>query len=148
MLITITVISILAVTVLVWLANRVLPFTVCPVCAGVFLTWGWLLGAHFLGYRIDLVIPALLMGGSAVGIAYQAEKKIRGPAGALLLYKSLFIPAGFVAAYSVFSGEWTALLLAVVFLALVSFWFYGSREKSAPRKETAEEIEKRMKDCC
>jgi hypothetical protein len=149
MLTVITVASILGITALVWLANKVLPFKVCPICAGVFLTWLWLLGAYFFGYEINLAVPALLMGGTVVGIAHQQEKRFRNiSAERLLLWKALFIPAGFVAAYSVLSGEWTALLFAAVFLALVSFWFYGSGEKSAPRKETAEEIEKRMKDCC
>ena|SRR3989344_385223 len=148
MLITITAISILAVSGLVWLANRVLPFTVCPICAGVFLTWSWLLAAHFLGYQIDLTVPALLMGGSVVGIAYQLEKKFRGSAGALLLWKILFIPAGFAAAYSILSEQWTALLLAITFLATISTWFLFSNNKPGSHKETIEEIEKKMKDCC
>ncbi|MDO8514012.1 MAG: hypothetical protein Q7S50_00540 [bacterium] len=149
MLITITVVSILAVTVLVWLANRILPFKVCPVCAGVFLTWVWLLGAYFLGYQIALVVPALLMGGSVVGIVYQVEKKLRNvSAGAFLLWKAFFIPAGFVAAYAVLEQLWTGLFLAVAFLVAISAWFLSSNSRPDSRKETAEEIEKKMKDCC
>ena len=149
MLITITVISILAVSTLAYFAKRILPLKVCPICAGVFITWVWLLGAYFLGYQINLMIPALLMGGSVVGIAYQLEKKARNlSAERLLLWKVLFIPAGFVTAYSLLAQLWTALLFAIAFLFLVSFLLLSESGKTKPREETAGEIEKKMKDCC
>src|SRR3989344_7286156 len=67
MLIVITITSILGVTIVVWLANRILPFQVCPICAGVFGTWVGLLSAYFLGYPIDLVVPPPFMGGAVGG---------------------------------------------------------------------------------
>src|SRR3989344_7349181 len=119
MLITITAISILAVSGLVWLANRVLPFTICPICAGVFLTWVGLIIAYTIGYQIDLIIPALLMGGSVVGVVYQLEKKFRDlPVGRVLLWKILFIPTGFVVAYGILERLPAVFLLAVIFLFL------------------------------
>lgn len=143
MLITITVVSILAISTCVWLVNKILPIQVCPVCAGVFLTWAWLISAHLLGYNIDLVVPALLMGGSVVGIAYQLEKKFSGlPAGKMLLWKILFVPAGFVAAYAVLEQLWTVLLLAIAFLFLLSIALLSSRAESTSG------LEKKMKDCC
>ena len=149
MLITITVISILAVSTLAYFAKRILPLKVCPICAGVFITWAWLLGAYFLGYQINLMIPALLMGGSVVGIAYQLEKKARNlSVERLLLWKVLFIPAGFVTAYSLLAQLWTAFLFAIVFLFLVSFFLLSESGKTKSREETAGEIEKKMKDCC
>ena len=149
MLITITVISILAVSTLAYFAKRILPLKVCPICAGVFITWVWLLGAYFLGYQINLMIPALLMGGSVVGIAYQLEKKARNlSVERLLLWKVLFIPAGFVTAYSLLAQLWTVLLFAVVFLFLVSFLFLFRSRKLDSREEAVGDIEKKMKDCC
>jgi len=160
MLITITVISILAVTALAYFAKRILPLKVCPICAGVFITWVWLLGAHFLGYQIDLTVPSLLMGGSVIGIAYQLaplearpltgleKRSLNISAERLLLWKVLFIPAGFVAAYSLLAQLWTAFLFAVAFLFLVSFLLLSESGKTKSREETAGEIEKKMKDCC
>ncbi len=146
MLITITVISILAIAGLVWFANRILPLTVCPICAGVFLTWVWLIGANLLGYQINLVIPALLMGGTVVGVAYQLEKKFKNlSAGRILLWKVLFIPAGFVVAYGILERLPAVFLLAVVFLPLVSLLLVGNANK---RSETAAGLEKKMEDCC
>ena len=149
MTIALTVASILGITALAHFAKRILPFKVCPICAGVFITWVWLLGAHFVGYPIDLVVPALLMGGSVVGIAYSLEKRsLNISAERLLLWKVLFIPAGFVAAYSLLAQLWTALLFAAAFLILVSFLFLSESGKTAPRGESAGDIEKKMKDCC
>ncbi|MEK7114433.1 MAG: hypothetical protein AAB850_02690 [Patescibacteria group bacterium] len=146
MLIIITVLSILAISALMWLANRILPFTVCPICAGVFLTWMGLVSAHFLGYSINLVIPALLMGGSVVGIAYQLEKKLRGSSvGMLLLWKVFFIPTGFVAAYGVLEQLWTVSIAAVIFLLLVSLLLIS---KTNTHTEAVVGLEKKMKDCC
>ena len=149
MTIALTVASILGITALAHFAKRILPFKVCPICAGVFITWVWLLGAHFVGYPIDLVVPALLMGGSVVGIAYSLEKRFLNiSAERLLLWKVLFIPAGFVAAYSLLAQLWTALLFAAAFLLLVSFLFLSESGKTESHKETVKEIEKKMKDCC
>lgn len=149
MLITLTVISILTITLVVWLPNRVLPFTICPICAGVFLTWVGLVSAHFLGYDIDLVIPALLMGGSVVGIAYQLEKKSHNlSADALLLWKVFFMPAGFVAAYGLLNQWWAVFGIAVVALVLASFLFLSAGRTARARAATTDEIEKRLKDCC
>src|SRR3989338_4778256 len=160
MTIALTVASILGITALAHFAKRIIPFKVCPICAGVFVTWVWLLGAHFLGYRIDLIVPALLMGGSVVGIAYQLaplearpltgleKRSLNISAERLLLWKVLFIPAGFVAAYSLLAQLWTALLFAVVFLFLVSFLLLSESGKTAPREELLGDIEKKMKDCC
>jgi len=146
MIITITAVSIIVIAGVVWLINRVLPFTICPICAGVFLTWVWLIVAHIFGYQINLVVPSLLMGGSVVGIAYQLEKKFRNlSAGKILLWKMLFIPAGFVAAYGILEQLPAVFLIAAVFLLLVSLLLVGNANA---RNETATGLEKKMEDCC
>ncbi len=145
MLIIVATISILGITLLVWLANRVLVFRVCPICAGVAGTWLWLVVAHVLGYQIDLVVPALLMGGSVVGITYQLEKKL--PLGRpALLWKTLFIPAGFIGTYGLLTQWWGVFLVSLAFLALVVFLFFSPHKKSQNR--VVEELEKKMKNCC
>ncbi|MDO8593715.1 MAG: hypothetical protein Q7R59_02375 [bacterium] len=139
MLITITVVSILTVSAVVWLLNKILPFTVCPICAGVLLTWVGLVGAHFAGYEVSLVVPALLMGGSVVGVTYQLEKKLDKPS---LLWKVLFIPAGFIAAYALLEQLWIVFFLAIGFLLLTSLAFLSSHS------EASRDTEKKMEDCC
>jgi hypothetical protein len=149
MLIITTILSILVITAVVWLANRILPFTVCPICAGSFLTWVGLVGAHFMGYAIDLIVPALLMGGSVVGIAYQLEKKFHNlSANARMLWKVFFIPAGFVVAYALLEQLWIVFLFGMVFLFLLSLAFVSSGRTADAHAQTTRDLEKRMEDCC
>ena len=146
MLITITIISIIVVAGVVWLANKILPFTICPICAGVFLTWVGLIIAYTIGYQINLTIPALLMGGSVVGVVYQLEKKFRDlPVGRVLLWKILFIPTGFVVAYGILERLPAVFLLAVIFLFLASLLLI---RKTNTHSESVDGLEKKMEECC
>lgn len=144
MLILTTIISIFIVTVLVWLASRYIGLAVCPVCAGVSLTWIGLLIAYLSGYPIPQFVPALLMGGSVVGVASRMEKSFSGSAGTLLAWKTFFIAAGFLAAYAVLERLWGVAIGAAAFLIVVSLVVHSSSK----RTEAAVDIEKRMKDCC
>ena len=149
--IIIAIISILSLSLLVWVADRFLPFRICPICAGVSGTWIWLVAGHFLGYQVDLTIPAILMGGSAVGLAYQLEKKLPAESTgwrAPLLWKILFVPAGFIAAYSILTENWFVFLAAVIFLFGVSFLFLFQNNKSNLDKETTKKLKQEMDKCC
>ncbi len=160
MLITIAITSILGITAFVWLVNRILPIRICPICAGVSGTWLGLIAAYFLGYPVDLIVPALLMGGSVVGIAYQLEKKLpvrhslskRGGGESAgwrtpLFWKTLFIPAGFIAAYGILVNQWSMLVAACIFLFGLSFLFLSPRTNVNKNKKV-EELEEKMKNCC
>lgn len=143
-------ISILAIAGVVWIANKILPLRICPICAGVSGTWLWMLAGMFSGLlpTSDFQLPtAILMGGTVVGIAYQLEKYLpqnQSP----LLWKILFVPAGFAAVYAVLT-QWQSIFLAsFIFILLITFVFLYPRGKSATRKKTIEELEKKMKDCC
>ena len=59
-------------------ANKFLPFSVCAICAGVSGAWVLLSFAILTDLAqaaVYLSVITLLMGGTVVGIAYQAEKK-------------------------------------------------------------------------
>ena len=151
---TIAIASILGITLAVWLVNKALPFQVCPICAGVSGTWMWMLGASFLGYEIDLLITTMLLGATVVGIAYQLEKKL--PAGkSPLLWKTLFIPTGFVAAYSLAVFQW-AVVAGSLGVALALAWGFlksPGKEQASPKVEEhvlseVEGLKKKMENCC
>jgi len=143
---SITIISILSVSAIVWGANKFMPFTVCPICAGVFITWVWLVGALLVGYQVNPIIPALLMGGTVVGIAYQLEKRQSGASvSAILFRKVLFIPTGFVAAYGILEQEWTTSFVAAILLLLIAL---VPVSKLGASVETKSGLEKKMEDCC
>jgi len=147
----IAVASILLITLGVWLVNRILPFQVCPICAGVSGTWFWMIGARILGYNIDMLVPAVLMGGSVVGLAYQLETKLP-PHRSPLLWKSLFIPAGFLAVFYLLLFQWLGFVLVLVILtAIISlFFFVGNyyRSNKTSTDSRVSKLEREMDKCC
>ena len=77
---TIAIISIFVLTLFAWLLNKVLPIKICPICAGVSLTWLWMLlgmGYGFLSVEKYQIVIAILMGGSVVGITNKLEEKYK-----------------------------------------------------------------------
>ena len=143
---TITIASIGGITLAVWLVDKVLSFKVCPICAGVSGTWLWMLAASFLGYEIDRVIVAMLLGGSVVGIAYQSEKRL--PAGkSALLWKALFIPVGFVVAYSLVVSQWSMMAVSLGIAGMLAWMFLKGSGTQRPN-EKVQELKKNMENCC
>ena len=145
--ILITTISILAITGLAWLASKVLPFAVCPICVGVVGTWLWMLAARLAGFTFDPLMLAILLGGSVVGVAYQLEKHLpegRSP----LLWKTLFVPAGLVAAYGLALPHWSVLAITIAVLVLLTAVFFMPRRHSEKNSAAVERLERAMKKCC
>lgn len=76
----IAILSVLILTVLVWILNKKLPVQICPICAGVSLTWLWMLlgmGYGLLSVEKYQFVTAILMGGSVVGITNKLEEKYK-----------------------------------------------------------------------
>lgn len=144
------VLSIFIIAIIARFIGKLTPIKICPICAGVAGTWLWLLSGMLTGFlppAIYQLPAAILMGGSVVGIAYQIEKKIssqRSP----ILFKVLFIPAGFVAMYSLLLSRWIvfspAFLLLIIFAAL----FIKKSKKKVENSKNIEEIKKNMENCC
>ena len=69
--------SILILTFLVWLLDKKLPVKICSICAGVTLTWAWMLFGMWFGLlsvsRYEF-ITAILMGASIGGIVTELKK--------------------------------------------------------------------------
>ena len=147
----VAVISILVITGFTWLLNRFFPRRICAICAGVSATWLWIIGLRILGYNIDMLVPAVLMGGSVVGLAYQLETKLP-PHRSPLLWKSLFIPAGFLAVFYLLLFQWLGFVLVLVILtAIISlFFFVGNyyRSNKTSTDSRVSKLEREMDKCC
>lgn len=129
--------SIIGLTVLVWSINRILPFSICPICAGVSGTWVWLLLAHFTDYQIDLTIPALLLGGTVVGIMSKLEKLIEPKF--VLVWKTIFVTAGFLAADSLITHHWLILAGGIIVALLTTI---------TSQRQKPEQGKPDLKNCC
>lgn len=150
--IIIATISIFVITGVMWLLNRLLPFEICPICAGVSGTWLWILVGIYFGLLEAgswLLVAAIAMGGSVVGIAYQVEKRLpqgRSP----LAWKLLFIPVGFMTVYFVARFYWLAAVIGILWLIAVTllFWRVPGAGKRINGEEKVKELEEKMKKCC
>ena len=152
------VISILVITGAVWTLNKVMPFKVCPVCAGVSGTWiilTVLMLKGILQHSSDMIAIAMLMGGTVVGIAYQGEKVLLWPKKWPVLWKLMVMAIGFPAAYySVQHMSWVALIFEFAVLTLLVYIFFVRHGKSVPhvphRTDPADvqDLEKKLESCC
>jgi len=142
-----TIVSILAIAGAAWAAKKLLRVPVCPICLGVGGTWLWMLIGRSLGYAVDATMLSILLGGSVAGIAYLVEKRLplgRSP----MLWKTLFIPAGFVAAYGLAASQWILFAVMGVALVLLTAFFLVPPATSGEPSETVEELKKKMQQCC
>jgi len=142
-----TVISILAIAALGWATKHMLRVPVCPICLGVGGTWSMMLAARYLGVDLDTSMLPVLLGGSAVGVAYQLEKHL--PEGrSALLWKSFFIPLSLAAAYGIALPNWTVLAVATVAILVLTTIFFISPHPQASDSATVEKLQEQMKKCC
>ena len=142
-----TIFSILAISGMGWAAKKLLRIPLCPICLGVGGTWFWMLIARALGHAVDTTMLSILLGGSVAGIAYQVEKRLpqgRSP----LLWKTLFIPAGFAAAYALARAQWPLFAVTGVALVLLTGFFLIPPGVPGEKSETVEELKKKMQNCC
>lgn len=146
--ILIAVLSIFAIAGFVRFLGKISSLKICPVCAGVAGTWLWMLLGVLSGYLPTYLLPtAILMGGSVVGIAYQLEKilpQTRSP----ILWKLLFIPAGFAAAYYVIEQKQIAFLASLIMLVLVVLFFKKTDSMKTAINASVENLKEKMKNCC
>jgi hypothetical protein len=145
--ILITTLSILAISGVAWAAKKWLRVPLCPICLGVGGTWLWMLIGRSLGYSVDATMLSILLGGSVVGVAFQIEKRLpqgRSP----LMWKTLFIPAGFAAAYALAAAQWSLLAATSAGLALLAGFFLVPPAASGEQSKAVEELKKKMQQCC
>src|SRR3989338_6263239 len=141
------ILSILIITLVVWLVNKKLPVQICPVCAGVFLTWLWMFIGMSLGKLLiaNYQLPvSVLMGGTVVGLMSKLEQFINLKF--VLIWKMIFVVSGFTAVYSLITDQWGIFAIGVIVDIVVTLIFktYGAEKENLNLKELKEKI----KNCC
>lgn len=140
-------VSIWLLAVLAWLARRTLRVSACPICVGVAGTWLWMLVGRQLGLAVDTSMLPLLLAGSVVGLAYQAERLLP-PGRSAALFKGIAIPLGLAAAYALEQSLWGWLAAMLAALAVVVAVFFRAAGPAAVQSEAVEELKRQMKQCC
>jgi len=146
----ITIISIIVLTGFGWLITKITPIKICPICAGVTLTWLSVFFGMFLGVfsSSDYQLPiAILAGGTVVGLMAKLEKSIQEKY--FLLWKTVFVVSGFVAVYSLLMEEWWGVIGSIIIgicSTLLCKRYRIIKENS--NSKSLKELEEKMKNCC
>ncbi|MEK7567183.1 MAG: hypothetical protein AAB527_03570 [Patescibacteria group bacterium] len=143
------------ITLAIKAANKFLPFSVCAFCAGVSGAWVFLSFAVLTGIAPAasyLPVITLLMGGTVVGIAYQAEKKFGWQGEKSFWLKFAIIVGGFYAGHIAAGGlNWITFTLELVALTTLVYLFFIRRSSGANSQihsAKVAELEEQMKNCC
>ncbi|MBI4080998.1 MAG: hypothetical protein HY423_00165 [Candidatus Lambdaproteobacteria bacterium] len=151
MLLALTLASMLVLTALAWFLRRAALPRLCPLCAGVAGTWIGLLVAHAAGAAVDLRLPAILLGGSVVGLAGLGERALAArPPLAVLAWKTAFVATGFATAYALLIPLWASFAFGMALLAalLTVPWLLARRATSEPPSDTQASLLVQLKNCC
>ncbi|MEK7208901.1 MAG: hypothetical protein AAB677_01430 [Patescibacteria group bacterium] len=142
--------SILIITFAVWLIGEKLSLKICPICAGVSLTWFWL----WLGWQLeklpvaDYQLPtAILMGGTVVGLMAKLESVIKPKF--VLFWKTIFVVSGFSAVSGLLAGNWLAVAAGIILAAVTTLGCQArATEPEKQNSKIAEDLKEKMKNCC
>ena len=126
--------------------------SICPACVIVSGTWLVLSGAvafDFLPADTWILPVAILMGGTVVGLAWQAEKTYEWSQRHPIFNKVLFFLPGFPAVY-VFAANLNRTLFAleVVLMLLFGYLFFVKRGPSPGQNPQTAKLEEKLKKCC
>lgn len=153
MTIIIFVATILILTTTVWFVGKISTVKVCPICAGVSLTWLISLSGMYVGVLSidDFRLPtAILMGGSVVGIAYKLEDNLRKNR-SQLLWKTFFISFGIAFMYGLVLFNPTIVIISGLLSLTVTTLFIergGVVTGKSDNSKTVDELVKKMEKCC
>ncbi|OGI84148.1 hypothetical protein A2997_02205 [Candidatus Nomurabacteria bacterium RIFCSPLOWO2_01_FULL_36_10b] len=142
--------SILIITLVAWIARKKLLLQICPICAGVFLTWLWMFLAMTFGQLSvsDYQLPiAILMGGTVVGLMSKLDKYIKQKF--IILWKVIFVALGFIIMYSLVSSNWMVFLIALALeiIFILVFKIRGITQGTQDPNQL-KTLEEEMKNCC
>lgn len=86
------------------LAKKNFKIKICAICATVVTTWVGLLVMKLVGFSINQILLAILMGQSVTGFMYFLERKAKSTNKNLLLMKPLVIIFGTLLVYWIVGG--------------------------------------------
>lgn len=139
-------------TLLAFLFNKVTRWQICPICAGVSLTWltlTTLMLSGLLASSFYFLVTGMLMGGTVVGIAFQGEKRFKW-ARNIFYWKMPITVIGFIIAYLLLVNmSWTTVIIELIILGtLIYFLFLQPSGGKSSLGRNVSELEKKLEDCC
>jgi hypothetical protein len=152
-------ITALIITAIVYWFNRFLPFKICALCAGV--SGAWLLAtfgilAGFLKAEALRLPILIMMGGTAVGIAFQGQEKLSFAKKSIWHWKIPSALIGLGIFYWFFlKMSWLTFIIEVILLGFLVFVFFIRQSAAESRgidekifNQKLKEIEENLRKCC
>lgn len=133
---------------------------VCAICAAVSLTWFVLLILKLLGFTIDILVIAVLMGQSIVGLMYKIEEYFKKKAlPKFWLIRILIITGGTLFVYWLLKEKYFLLIPLLVAGAFLLIFVSSMISKKSSReinevenpddyKKAVSKLEEMMENCC
>lgn len=130
--------------------RKLLKLDICAICAAVSSTWIVLLALYYLGYKIDPLLPAILMGQSVTGLMYMYERRVRKTKFRWPLAFRIFFPlAGTLVVYAAVSRNMTtvvytsaAVVAAAAIILALAIAAFGKFNKQVMA------VIRRLEECC
>src|SRR3989338_7341313 len=114
----------------------------CVICTSFNLTWIFLIFLYWFGYFDDLILLAILIGMTILGIYYTFEEKVGKP---LLVFRLPFLLSLVTLFYSLLSFSYSLfpvfLLLAILWAMFVIVFFYQNNR-------ALKDFTHRLIECC
>lgn len=156
--------AILSITILYFLLalfggfiKKIVGRKICAICAAVSLTWFSLLILRLLGFGIDILVVAILMGQSVVGLMVKLENYFdQKGLPKFWLVRILIITGGTLFVYWLLKEDYTLLLLLSISSSLFLVFVLSIIPKEVSKKQinskefqkATAKLEKLMEDCC
>jgi len=130
-------ITIAVLTFIFWSLHKARIIPVCPICAGVVITWvGGAVGLYYEVTWANSLIIAILMGVSLGALADKYGSRLG------LLWKSAMVLLGLPAIYFIVQKlSWQGAILVAMLVIITIF----SHKQSAPAMRKEKDL---FKDCC
>ena len=131
------IISIFIVTIIFWGLHKGRIVTVCPICAGVLITWIGGIASLYYGASLgNPMIVAILMGASMGALADKYGARFG------LLWKSAVVLIGLPAIYMLVQKSFWAGLGLVATIAVYTAYLHNTNKPKIERKKDL------FKECC
>ncbi|MEK9175758.1 MAG: hypothetical protein AAB795_04205 [Patescibacteria group bacterium] len=114
---------------------------ICPICVAVSGTWLLIQIGVYGGLLMAnnwILVAAIAMGGTVVGIAYQKQS---------LFWKSIVITIGMPVAY-LFVTHINPLVIVLEIIILLIFAYMFFLKQGSTRNYNVRDLETKLKNCC
>jgi len=127
--------------IILLIIKKMFKLNICVLCASISITWILLLILYWLGYFIDIILLALLMGQSIIGIYYLLEKRL---AEKFYIFRLPFILTLTFFFYYLMSPFKNILLL----IGILIIWSIGYIIYSKKNLSKFKSLAKQLIECC